>query len=58
MENIDVNEDPAAAQRHGVFVTPSGLRLHPRPQKRVRGRIADLEHVLTALDRQQHRRSS
>ncbi|HST57432.1 MAG TPA: circadian clock KaiB family protein [Longimicrobium sp.] len=47
---IDVVQDPEAAERHRVLTTPTVVREHPAPPRRVTGDLGDAARVLAALD--------
>jgi two-component system cell cycle response regulator len=50
VEKIDTREDPVAATRDAVLVTPALLRVAPGPERRVVGDLSDTAAVLRALD--------
>lgn len=47
---VDVVLDPEAAERHRVLTTPTVVREHPAPPRRVTGDLGDAARVLAALD--------
>lgn len=49
IEVIDFLDDPAAALRDGVIVTPTLVRLAPEPRMVIIGTLADGESVARAL---------
>ncbi|MEX1665489.1 EAL domain-containing protein [Zhongshania arctica] len=49
IEIVDVMQEPARAIADGVFMTPTLLKLGPRPLRRVVGRLARSSDVLQAL---------
>ena len=48
-EVIDVLQDPAKADEHGVFVTPTTIRMAPEPTVRVDG-VTDCETLIERLE--------
>lgn len=49
-EVIDVNEQPAEAERHRILATPTLLKLSPPPVRRIIGDLTDLDKVVIGLD--------
>jgi circadian clock protein KaiB len=49
LEIVDLLEDPARALVDGIIVTPTLLKLRPRPVQRLVGSLSDTNHVVTAL---------
>jgi circadian clock protein KaiB len=49
VEIIDILEDPLAALRDGILVTPTVVKLSPLPQRKLLGNLDDREKVLLAL---------
>jgi circadian clock protein KaiB len=49
IEVIDILEDPLAALRDGILVTPTVVKLSPLPQRKLLGNLDDREKVLLAL---------
>lgn len=47
---VDVVQDPEAAERERVLTTPTVVREHPAPPRRVTGDLGDAARVLAALD--------
>jgi circadian clock protein KaiB len=47
---VDVVQDPEAAERDRVLTTPTVVREHPVPPRRVTGDLGDAARVLAALD--------
>lgn len=45
----DVHADPEAAERRNIVATPTVVRTDRVPERRVLGRLDDLEAVATAL---------
>lgn len=50
VEIVDVERDPAAAERHLVLVTPTLDRIHPLPVRRLTGDLSSEDKVRLALD--------
>ncbi len=51
LEIVDLLEDPRRALADGIVVTPTLLRLHPLPVRKVIGNLSDASQVLLALGR-------
>ena len=51
LEIVDLLEQPQRALADGIIVTPTLLKLSPRPQKRLIGTLNDTSQVLLALSR-------
>jgi circadian clock protein KaiB len=49
VEIIDILEDPLAALRDGILVTPTVVKLSPPPERKLLGNLDDREKVLLAL---------
>jgi circadian clock protein KaiB len=49
LEIIDVLKDPSRALADGILVTPTLVKLSPRPVLRVIGNLSDTQQVLAAL---------
>lgn len=49
VEVVDVLADPGMAEAHGVLATPTLVRLHPQPERRVIGDLADRATVRRVL---------
>ena len=49
LEVIDCVEDPHRALADGVFVTPTLVRVAPKPEQIVVGSLSDRERVIAAL---------
>jgi circadian clock protein KaiB len=47
---VDVVQDPEAAEHGRVLTTPTVVREHPAPPRRVTGDLGDAARVLAALD--------
>lgn len=50
LEIIDVLENPHAAERDNILVTPTVIKYHPNPVKRVIGNLCDRENVEQAIE--------
>lgn len=46
---IDVHREPEKALLAGILVTPTLIRRHPEPQKKIIGRLRDEEQIVTTL---------
>jgi circadian clock protein KaiB len=49
LEVVDVIENPRRAMAEGVLVTPSLIKLSPRPATQVIGNLSDRKRLLLAL---------
>jgi circadian clock protein KaiB len=47
---VDVVHDPDAAEHARILTTPTVVREHPAPPRRVTGDLGDAARVLAALD--------
>jgi circadian clock protein KaiB len=47
---VDVLTDPEAAEAHRILTTPTVVRTHPAPARRVTGDLSNVTSVLHALD--------
>lgn len=47
---VDVLEDPASAESGRILTTPTVVREHPAPARRVTGDLSDAARVADALD--------
>jgi circadian clock protein KaiB len=47
---VDVLEQPELAERDKVLATPTVIKEHPEPQRRIIGDLSDAARVLAALD--------
>lgn len=50
LEIIDVLEHPELALRHSILVTPTLVRLAPRPERRLVGNLSTLETLASLED--------
>lgn len=50
IEIVDVYSAPARALADGVFMTPTLIKIAPRPTRRIVGTLSQLQVVLQALD--------
>ncbi|MBI1294187.1 circadian clock protein KaiB [bacterium] len=50
LEIVDILETPWRALQDGVLVTPTLLRISPKPTVRVIGDLSERAHVLVALN--------
>ncbi len=46
---IDVVHDPAEAEAHQIMATPTVIKRHPDPVRRVTGDLSDVDAVALAL---------
>ena len=49
LDVVDVAKDPESAANEGVLFTPTLLRVHPEPKKRVIGNFQDKERMMQAI---------
>ncbi|WP_206044561.1 circadian clock KaiB family protein [Gemmatimonas groenlandica] len=49
LEVVDLLDSPERALADGIIVTPTLLKLAPRPTQRIIGNLSDTEQVLMAL---------
>ena len=49
LEVIDAIADPARAETECILITPTLIRQHPRPQRRLIGDLSQLQQVHSAL---------
>lgn len=49
LEIVDLLEHPGRGLADGIIVTPTLLKLHPLPTRRVIGSLSDADQVLLAL---------
>lgn len=47
---VDINQDPELVRDSRVLATPTLLKGHPAPERRLVGDLSDLDRVLLALD--------
>jgi circadian clock protein KaiB len=47
---VDVLEQPELAEQDKVLATPTVIKEHPEPQRRIIGDLSDAARVLAALD--------
>ena len=50
LEIIDVLENPRVAERDNILVTPTVIKYHPTPVKRIIGNLCDRENVKQAIE--------
>jgi circadian clock protein KaiB len=50
LQVVDVYQQPALAASAGVYATPTLVKLHPLPLKRLTGDLSDEERVLAGLE--------
>lgn len=49
LEIVDVQRDPASAERDRILTTPTLIKRSPAPSRRVTGDLTDFEQVLLGL---------
>lgn len=49
LDVVDVVEDPRAAEEARILATPTLVKEHPPPRRRVTGDLSDPEQILVAL---------
>lgn len=49
IELVDVVRDPGAAEANRVLTTPTVVKEHPEPRRRITGDLSDAARVLAAL---------
>ena len=49
LEIVDLMEHPLRALKDGIVVTPTLVRLHPKPARKVIGTLSDQTQVLLAI---------
>lgn len=54
LEIIDVLQQPSMAEREHILATPTLIRVHPPPMRRIIGDLSDRERVLNGLDLGNH----
>jgi circadian clock protein KaiB len=50
LEIVDLLLNPEEAERYNIMVTPTLIRTHPKPEKKIRGDLSNKENLLTGLD--------
>lgn len=50
LEIVDLLLNPEEAERYNIMVTPTLIRTHPKPEKKIIGDLYDKEKLLTCLD--------
>lgn len=50
LEIVDVLLNPEEAERYNIMVTPTLIRTHPKPEKKIIGDLSNKEKLLTGLD--------
>jgi len=50
LEIVDLLLNPEEAERYNIMVTPTLIRTHPKPEKKIIGDLSNKENLLTALD--------
>jgi circadian clock protein KaiB len=49
IELVDVVSDPEKAEAHRILTTPTVVKEHPEPRRRITGDLSDATRVLAAL---------
>jgi circadian clock protein KaiB len=50
LEVVDLRLNPEEAERYNIMVTPTLIRTHPKPEKKIIGDLSNKEKLLTCLD--------
>ena len=50
LEIVDLLLNPEEAERYNIMVTPTLIRTHPKPEKKIIGALSNEEKLLTGLD--------
>ncbi len=50
LERVDLLVNPEEAERYNIMVTPTLIRTHPKPEKKIIGDLSNKEKLLTGLD--------
>src|SRR3972149_8432806 len=50
IEIVDLLLNPEEAERYNIMVTPTLIRTHPKPEKKIIGDLSNKEKLLTCLD--------
>jgi circadian clock protein KaiB len=50
LEIVDLLLNPEEAEKYNILVTPTLIRTHPKPEKKIIGDLSDKEKLLTCLD--------
>ena len=50
LEIVDLLLNPEEAERYNIMVTPTLIRTHPKPEKKIIGDLSNKEKLLTCLD--------
>jgi circadian clock protein KaiB len=50
LEVVDLLLNPEEAERYNIMVTPTLIRTHPKPEKKIIGDLSNKEKLLTCLD--------
>jgi circadian clock protein KaiB len=50
LEIVDLLLNPEEAERYNISVTPTLIRTHPEPEKKIIGDLSNKEKLLTSLD--------
>ena len=47
---IDIQEDPVAGMKEGIIATPTLIKKHPEPVRRIIGEVQDKNRLVFILD--------
>lgn len=50
LEIVDLLLNPEEAENHNIIVTPTLIKVHPKPEQKIVGDLSNKERVLTSLD--------
>ena len=50
LDIVDLLLNPGEAERYNIMVTPTLIRTHPKPEKKIIGDLSNKEKLLTGLD--------
>ena len=50
LDVIDILDEPALAERDGIIASPTLVKRHPPPVRRIIGDLSDRENVLAVLE--------
>ena len=50
LEIVDLLLNPKEAEKHNIIATPTLIRVHPKPEKRIVGDLSNKEKLLISLD--------
>ena len=50
LEIVDLLLNPEEAEKHNIMATPTLIKAHPKPEKRIVGDLSNKERLLISLD--------